>query len=43
MPMGTFMRKHLVRGGIAGALLAGLAVSAAAQDISENTVKAFMN
>lgn len=43
MPMGTFMRKHLVRCGIASALLAGLAVSAAAQDISENTVKAFMN
>ena len=43
MPMGKFMRLHLVRGSIAGALLAGLAVSAAAQDISENTVKAFMN
>ena len=43
MPMGTFMRKNLVRGGLASALLAGLAASAAAQDISENTVKAFMN
>ncbi len=43
MPMGTFMRKHLVRGGVAGALLVGLASSAVAQDISENTVKAFMN
>ena len=43
MPMGKFMRLQLVRGSIAGALLAGLAVSAAAQDISENTVKAFMN
>jgi hypothetical protein len=43
MPMGTFMRKNLVRGGLASALLVGLAASAAAQDISENTVKAFMN
>lgn len=43
MPMGTFMRKNTCSGIAAVALLAGVATAAAAQDISENTVKAFMN
>ena len=43
MPMATFMRKQICGGLLAAFTLSATAGATCAQDISENTVKAFMN
>ena len=43
MPMATFMRKQFCGGLLAVLTLSTMTSAARAQDISENTVKAFMN